>query len=52
MDGLVSEPVTARGLCAVMVNLSKIRGCVYHPFATHLSLNNLAKHQKEREEER
>jgi hypothetical protein len=25
------EPVTARGLCAGTVNLSKIRGCVYHP---------------------
>jgi len=33
-------------------DLSKIRGCVYYPFPTHLSLNNLAKHQNEKEEER
>ena len=33
-------------------DLSKIRGCVYYPFPTHLLLNNLAKHQNEREEER
>jgi len=41
---LAIEPVTAGGLCAGLVNLSKIRGCVSYL----LSLINLAKHQNER----
>jgi len=41
-------PVTFAGLCAVRVNLSKIRGGVHYPFPTHLSPNNLVKRQNER----
>jgi hypothetical protein len=42
----------SRGVVSGDLHLSKIGGCVYFPFATHLSLNNLAKHEKEEREER